>query len=137
MTTGSDVVLDASAFVDLVIESSRPAPRVGPRLRLAQAWLVPGTFDAEVISAFRRRRQRGDDPPRLLAELPRILESAPLARVVTAALNRRIVELHPNMSSFDAGYVALAEALQLPLLTTDGRLARAPGSRCRIELLAG
>ena len=137
MASSPDVVLDASAFVDLVLEAAGPKPRVGPRLRQAGCWLVPGTFDAEVISAFRRRRLHGDDPPQLLEDLPRFLESAPLTRVATPAMNARIVELHPNMTAFDAGYVALAEALGLPLLTTDGRLARAAGPRCQIELLAG
>jgi predicted nucleic acid-binding protein len=33
--------------------------------------------------------------------------------------------------------VALAEALDAPLLTVDARLARAPGVRCQVELLDG
>jgi hypothetical protein len=37
---------------------------------------------------------------------------------------------------WDAIYVALAEALDATLLTTDGRLARAPGPRCQIECFA-
>lgn len=41
-----------------------------------------------------------------------------------------------NLSAYDATYVALAEALDSPLLTRDARLTRAPGVRCRIEALA-
>jgi predicted nucleic acid-binding protein len=35
---------------------------------------------------------------------------------------------------YDAVYVALAEALDAPLVTTDGRLARVSGYRARVEL---
>jgi predicted nucleic acid-binding protein len=44
--------------------------------------------------------------------------------------------LRENLSAYDATYVALAEALDSPLLTRDARLMRAPGLRCRIEVLA-
>jgi len=44
-------------------------------------------------------------------------------------------ELRENLSAYDAAYVALAEALDAPLLTLDERLARAPGVRARVELV--
>jgi predicted nucleic acid-binding protein len=39
------------------------------------------------------------------------------------------------MTAYDAVYIALAEALEIPLLTRDRRLAAAPGHRARIELV--
>jgi predicted nucleic acid-binding protein len=36
---------------------------------------------------------------------------------------------------YEAANVALAEALDSELLTADARLAKAPGPRCRIEIL--
>jgi len=42
----------------------------------------------------------------------------------------RIWELHPNVTSCDSAYVALAEALGAPLATLDRKLCRAPGPRC-------
>ena len=47
----------------------------------------------------------------------------------------RVWELRANLTVFDAAYVALAEALEVPLLTGDGRVARAPGLRCDVEPL--
>ena len=44
----------------------------------------------------------------------------------------RVWELRDNLTSYDAWYVALAEALELPLVTLDLRLARAHGPRCEI-----
>ena len=47
------------------------------------------------------------------------------------AFSERIWELRHNVSIYDGWYVALAEALDLPLATLDGRLARADGTKCR------
>ena len=46
----------------------------------------------------------------------------------------RVWELRRNVTSYDAWYVALAEALDLPLATLDRRLVAASGPRCRFLL---
>ena len=43
----------------------------------------------------------------------------------------RIWELRHNVTSYDAWYVALAEALALPLATLDERLSRSSAAACR------
>jgi predicted nucleic acid-binding protein len=49
-------------------------------------------------------------------------------------LRPRIWELRDTLTAYDATYVALAELTGASaLLTTDGRLARAPGPRCTID----
>jgi predicted nucleic acid-binding protein len=45
-------------------------------------------------------------------------------------LGERVWELRHNLTSYDAWYVALAEALDLPLATLDQRLASASGVNC-------
>jgi predicted nucleic acid-binding protein len=45
--------------------------------------------------------------------------------------SERVWELRHNVTSYDAWYVALAEALNLPLATLDGRLAKAEGPKCQ------
>jgi predicted nucleic acid-binding protein len=47
----------------------------------------------------------------------------------------RIWQLRDSMTAYDGAYVALAEVLNAPLLTCDGRLARSHGHRATIELL--
>ena len=42
-------------------------------------------------------------------------------------------ELRGNLTAYDAAYVALAEVLDIPLLTLDGPLSRAPGHSARVE----
>jgi predicted nucleic acid-binding protein len=51
-------------------------------------------------------------------------------------LLRRCWELRDNVKTYDAAYIALAEALGVPLLTADARLANASGIRCEVELLS-
>jgi predicted nucleic acid-binding protein len=47
----------------------------------------------------------------------------------------RIWRLRESISAYDAAYVALAEALDAPLLTCDAKLARSHGHHARIDLL--
>jgi predicted nucleic acid-binding protein len=44
----------------------------------------------------------------------------------------RIWALRENLTSYDAWYVGLAEALACPLATLDARLSRASGPRCEV-----
>lgn len=47
-------------------------------------------------------------------------------------LATRAWQLRPNLTTYDAAYVALAELIGAPLVTLDRRIERAPGLRCRI-----
>ena len=44
----------------------------------------------------------------------------------------RVWELRANLTSYDAWYVALAEATHFPLVTLDRRIQRAAGPRCEV-----
>ena len=65
------------------------------------------------------------------------LENLPLKRSPHRPLLKRIWELRNGVTPYDAAYVALAEALDVVLVTADARLARAPAIRCEIEAIAG
>ncbi len=62
------------------------------------------------------------------------LQALPIQRATHLPLLARCWELRGNLTTYDAAYVALAEALDTTLLTGDRRLARAPGPACIIEL---
>lgn len=47
----------------------------------------------------------------------------------------RVWQLRDNLTAYDAAYVALAESIGAPLLTSDARLAAAPGHAATIELI--
>ena len=96
---------------------------------------VPHLIDAEVGHALRRRvaaGKLGDD--RASAALTK-LTRLPLRRIVHTGLLARAWQLRDNVSFYDGLYVALAEALDAPLITLDRRLARAAGAATRVTVL--
>lgn len=108
--------------------------RARGRLR-GERLTAPHVLDLEVTSAWRRlvaARELDERRARLaLADL----QALPVERVRHGALLDRCWELRRNFTVYDAAYVALAEMLEVPLVTADGKLAVAPGSRCSIEEL--
>jgi predicted nucleic acid-binding protein len=47
----------------------------------------------------------------------------------------RVWELRKSLTACDAVYVALAEALEMPLLTCDASIAGARGHRARVDVI--
>lgn len=97
---------------------------------------APVTVDVEVVNAIRRRwiaRTFGQDAARDALHLYRLL---PIRRHPVEHLVDRMWELRHNITGYDAAYVALAESLNLPLLTRDRRLANASAHAARIEYIA-
>ena len=130
------IVLDASALVELILET--PAGRtIADRIADPAVGLhVPHLADLEVAQALRRYTQKREidaaDASQALADL-RALD---LQRHAHEPLLDRVWELRGNFSAYDAVYVALAEVLEATLLTCDAALARAPGKRARVELVS-
>ena len=130
------IVLDTSAAVELLL--SLPLSRqVQEQLNRCEWQIIaPQLLTVEVLQVLRRRVAAGytslsdaDEARLLLGELNIRLYGHEL-------LADRIWELRDNMSAYDASYVALAEASELELLTTDTRLANAPGHNARITLIS-
>jgi predicted nucleic acid-binding protein len=129
------IVVDASAAVTMFLNLGSRAARVRERLgRTAEEVHIPHLFDVEVLQALRRHSLRGDlsgEQSRLILGL---LYDMKAVRYPHAPLAARMWELRENLTAYDAAYVALAEVLEAPLLTTDRRLAQAPGIRAAVEL---
>lgn len=78
-----------------------------------------------MLHAIRRFERRGELDVQRSAEALGDLEQLPLARYPTLTLVERAWSLRENFTTYDAMYVALAEALETPLVTADERLAAA------------
>lgn len=96
---------------------------------------APGLIDLEVLSVLRRQAQAGHLVERRARLALTDLVALPLRRVHHRVLLERCWELRANLTAYDASYVALAELLEVALITADERLARAPGPRCDIQTL--
>jgi predicted nucleic acid-binding protein len=97
---------------------------------------APHLVDIEVTHAFRRLVQRKDITAVRAEEGLADFAQLPIERHGHQALTRRIWQLRDAMTAYDGAYVALAEALDAPLLTCDAKLAHAHGHRARIDLIA-
>lgn len=62
------------------------------------------------------------------------IAAAHIEIVPTVLLFERIWELRDNLTAYDAAYVAAAEYVEAPLVTSDKRLASASGLRCEVRL---
>ena len=129
------IVVDASLLVRVLAFAGDE----GAAARAAVAgedWHAPHLIDLEVTSAVRRLTAAGDLEAPAADDVVRRLAAAPVERYPHTPLLGRAWELRASVTPYDASYVALAEALDCRLLTCDGRLARAPGPRCQVVLVA-
>jgi len=98
--------------------------------------VAPELVDLEVASVLGRASREGRLDERRARQALEDLAAIPLGRASHRPLLVRMWELRENLTAYDAAYVAVAEALEVALLTAAERLRRAPGTRCEIELLA-
>jgi predicted nucleic acid-binding protein len=129
------IVADASALTAMFLRM-RGADAIEARLfGSGLAPQAPHLLDAEVAHVIRRYALNGQIDPERGRELLADLADLPLRRHAHDWLLPRVWELRHNLTAYDAVYVALAEALDAPLLTRDSHLAAAPGHHAKIELV--
>ena len=97
---------------------------------------APELIDLEVVSVLRRRVKAGLMTPARAEVAVTDLTELPMRRASHRPLLSRCWELRETVTPYDAAYIALAEILGIALLTGDGRLSRAPGIRCAVEVVA-
>lgn len=128
-------VVDASALVAFYAAEDPRRTAIVARMAIGDALFAPAHLDAEIVSSLRGLSQSN---PTLRAAVPgalRHLANFPIRRMPLAPLLQRIWELRETLTAYDAAYVALAERLDGPLITCDGKLPGASGPRCRFDLI--
>lgn len=129
-------VVDLSAAIFALTEPSAQADELMMRLAEAECH-APHLYDAEIGSVMRRNLRQGtvdEDVAESAIQSARYVvderypHTGPFA---TAAW-----DLRGSITFYDALYVALAASLDVPLLTAEARLARAPKLPCEIEVVA-
>jgi predicted nucleic acid-binding protein len=128
------IVVDASVVVTALADDGPDGDLCRGRLA-GQALAAPHLMDLEVGSVLRRLVRNGHVPERRAHLALTDLADLPVERIPSLPLLPRCWELQDNLTIYDAAYVALAETLDVKLLTANGRLARATGPRCPVDLV--
>jgi len=129
------IVLDASVVLEVLLRMPAGVAVEERLFEPEESLHVPHLVDVEVAQVLRRYALAGEvETGRCRAALDD-LAGLPLTRYPHDFLMSRVWDLRGNLSAYDAVYVALAEALDAPLLTRDRRLANAPGHGARVEVV--
>ena len=127
------IVVDCAAIVD-ALSGIADADDLRKMLS-AEELHAPALLDFEVVSVVRGLTISGRLSVPRAHDLLSDYDDLPLRRWPFAhGLRRRAFQLRNNVSPYDAAYVALAEALECPLVTRDARLARSSGYAAEITL---
>jgi predicted nucleic acid-binding protein len=127
------LVVDASCLFEVVADTPRAA-EIAARLASDVDQMAPHVVDVEVMGVIRTQYLQGRLDGTAARQAVADLRDWPGERFGHRWLLERTWELRDSIRGWDAFYVALAEAFDATLLTMDGRLARAHGPTCRIEV---
>lgn len=129
------IVLDASVLLDALVRSDGHGDRARDRLERDLDHHAPHIVKAEAVSGLRKLTAKGEVAERQCSPLIRQIMDLHIDTYPIEGFIPRIWALRANLTVYDAWYVALAEVLEIPLVTTDHRLARAPGIDCDVDLI--
>ena len=129
------IVLDATAAIEWLLRSA-VGVKIDRRIfSPSESLAAPHLLDIEVAQVLRRyvrdktiAAQRGEEALEDLSDMP-------LRRYPHDFLIPRVWQLRATLTAYDAVYVALAEVLDAPLLTCDGRIASASGHSADVEVV--
>lgn len=126
------LVVDASAVLEALVARSKPPGLVE---RLAPGDLhAPHLLDVEVLSGLRRLAASGELTDDRANDARGDFAALSIRRYPHRGLADRVWALRHNLSVYDVVYVALAEMLAVPLVTSDGRISDAPGHSALVEV---
>lgn len=128
------IVVDTSAIIDILIGT--PDARLVRRVEAEATLHAPHLIDIEALSTLRRLVTLGELTVDQASQMRVHFSELSVRRYPHHHLSERIWQLGDNLTPYDATFVALSEALEVPLITCDAGLAAAQRHSARIELYA-
>jgi predicted nucleic acid-binding protein len=130
------IVIDASAVLEILLRTARADRLKARALDASQRLHAPHLLDIEITRVLRRLAQRNEISVARAEQAFDDWQNLVFERHEHQSLVPRIWQLRDALTAYDAAYVALAEALDAPLLTCDAKMAGARGHGATIELVA-
>jgi predicted nucleic acid-binding protein len=129
------LVVDTSALLAALADRTPDAPLVS-RLADDGDLHAPHLIDIEILQALRGLVRGGKLSADRADDVRTDVAALAITRYGHEALVGRVWALRDNLTAYDAVFVALSEALGVPLITCDRRLAAAPGIEVELYPLA-
>jgi predicted nucleic acid-binding protein len=130
------IVVDASAVLEALLASARASVVLDSIAATDDTVHAPHIIDLEVLSGLRRLARSGQLATGDAESCVATFRLMRIRRHPHEPMVPRVWALRSSVGAYDAAYVALAEALECPLLTADARLARTTGHAAEVRLLA-
>jgi predicted nucleic acid-binding protein len=118
------IVVDASVVLDAILETERSATIERRIFAKEETIVAPHLLDVEIAQVLRRFQASRQLAERRAEEAIADYLALPIERYPHLPLLGRVWDLRRNLTAYDAVYVALAEFLDVRLLTADKRIAR-------------
>lgn len=129
------IVVDASIAAEILLSGDGAATALERLFGWPEDLHAPQLFDVEVAHVIRGAWLDSDITEEAGEMAMAFLRAFPIELHPHDQLLNRVWTLRKNVSAYDATYVALAELLDVPLVTRDRRLARSSGHSARIEFI--
>lgn len=130
------IVVDASVLANMLLYADERGRKARAALGRDPEWAAPEHWKAEVFSVIRGLALGNKITEKVAV---RAIDRVPHLGIDHVSLDEllpRMWQVRSGISGYDAAYVALAETRRVALVTSDGRLARAATSYCRVELVS-
>lgn len=124
---------DASAIVAVLADAGPDGIWATETIAGAELY-APALMPFECSNILRRHEASGLIGSDQAAQAHADLNALPIELWPYEAIASRVWQLRQNLTSYDAAYVAVAEAIGAPLATLDTRIARAPGIVCAVHV---
>ena len=129
------IVIDASAGLEVLLRSAAGLRAEARMFAPGESLHAPHLIDVEIAQVLRRYARSGQLTEARCAEALTDWCAFRVHRYAHDWMLDRVWALRANVTAYDSTYLALAEALDAPLLTCDARLAATPGHVAAIQLI--